>query len=167
MRPKTSYLICSLPRSGSWLLGFALEDTGLAGRPYPFFCPRVMDYVAATYSLPSPPPVRDYLAAVFKDSMTPNGVFGAKVEWFDLASLLELVTGEWPAETGGNERSILEDLLGDVRVIYLERRDKVREVVSFYRALESQQWAQPETPDAASTVAGASATILPRQRQQV
>jgi trehalose 2-sulfotransferase len=143
MRPSTSYLICSLPRSGSWLLSFGLEDTGLAGHPYPFFCPRVMDYCAATYALPSPPPVRDYIDAVVGQSVTPNGVFGAKIEWFDLENLFALVRDEWGTDPAGRERSILADLLGDVRIIYLERRDKVREAVSFCRALETREWAKP------------------------
>jgi trehalose 2-sulfotransferase len=143
MLPEKSYLVCSLPRSGSWLLSFGLEDTGLAGHPYPFFCPRVMDYCAATYSLPPHPPVRAYLDAIFKDALTPNGVFGAKIEWFDLVNLFQLVRDESQEGPARNERQILNDLLGDVRMIYLERRDKVREVVSFLRALETRQWAQP------------------------
>jgi LPS sulfotransferase NodH len=153
-RPSTSYLICSLPRTGSWLLSFGLEDTGLAGHPYPFFCPRVMDYCAATYSLPSPAPVRDYIDVIAEQSLTPNGVFGAKIEWFDLENLFALVRDEWGLDPSGDERATLEDLLGDVRVIYLERRDKVREAVSFGRALETRQWAQPADDGAARPAAG-------------
>ncbi|MGI8450459.1 MAG: Stf0 family sulfotransferase [Streptosporangiaceae bacterium] len=149
MRPAKSCLLCSLPRSGSWLLGLALEDTGLTGHPYPFFCPRVMDYCAATFSLPSPPPVRAYLDAVFSNALTPNGVFGAKVEWSDLLNFFDLVRAEWPAGTAWDERQVLEDLLGDVRIVYLERRDKVREAVSFWRALETGEWARPAGTEAA------------------
>jgi trehalose 2-sulfotransferase len=147
--PAKSYLVCSLPRSGSWLLSLALENTGLAGHPYPFFCPRVMDYCAATYSLPSPPPMRSYVDAVFANSLTPNRVFGAKIEWFDLANLYELVREEWQVDRAGNERKILEDLLGDVRMIYLERHDKIRETVSFWRALETREWSHPSGDEAA------------------
>jgi len=143
MRPDKSYLVCSLPRSGSWLLGFALEDSGLAGRPYPFFCPQVMDFCSATWFLPSPPPLRDYVEAVRSNSATGNGVVGVKIEWFDLVNLLDLVRAEWSIDPAGRERDILEDLLGDVKMIYLERRDKLREVVSFCRALSTGEWARP------------------------
>jgi trehalose 2-sulfotransferase len=140
--PRTSYLVCSLPRSGSWLLGFALEDTGLAGHPYPFFCPRVMDYCTATWLLPPDAPIQHYIDAVIKNSMTPNGVLGVKIEWSDLLNLLDLARAGSPV-AGRSERQILEELLGDVRIIYLERRDKLREVVSFCRALETREWSQP------------------------
>jgi LPS sulfotransferase NodH len=143
MRPEKSYLVCSLPRSGSWLLSFALEDTGLLGQPYPYFCPRVLDYCSATWFLPSPPPLHDYIDAIMKNSTTADGILGAKIEWFDLVNLMELAGNEWSVDTTGQERQVLEELLGDVQLIYLERRDKVREAVSFCRALETREWARP------------------------
>jgi hypothetical protein len=37
--------------------------------------------------------------------------------WSDLMNLFDLVREEWPADPAGNEREILNDLLGDVRIV--------------------------------------------------
>src|SRR5262249_56036499 len=39
--PSSSYFICTLPRSGSWLLSEGLEKTGIAGRPREYFEPKL------------------------------------------------------------------------------------------------------------------------------
>ncbi len=35
--PRRSYLICSVQRSGSWLLCHALQDAGVLGEPAEYF----------------------------------------------------------------------------------------------------------------------------------
>ena len=37
MKPHTSYIICAVKRSGSFLLCEALKNTGLAGNPEEYF----------------------------------------------------------------------------------------------------------------------------------
>src|SRR5262249_18566018 len=66
--PSSSYSICTLPGSGSWLLSEGLEKTGIAGRPREYFEPKLF----------SGEPVPDYEAAletIFRKGTTSNGVF--------------------------------------------------------------------------------------------
>ena len=89
MRPTRSYLICTTPRSGSWLLADGLRATGVAGRPEEYLrTDWLMRYRATgtlTYEhrilglgpITSTGDLAGFLAAVLDIGTTPHGVFGA------------------------------------------------------------------------------------------
>jgi LPS sulfotransferase NodH len=72
--------------------------------------------------------VRDHLQRVTALRTTPNGVFGVKAHFEQLATLL-LARGLTP-----------EDIWPDVRAVWLVRRDTVRQAVSFARARQTAAW---------------------------
>src|ERR1700683_561895 len=121
-----SYLICATQRSGSTLLCELLKDTGVAGRPEEYFearsetglPPHPGDYLgdltrtgAAIRDDPSPPQApahssleglsgyREHLDRTFRLGTTPNGVFGSKLMWSQIAELHALA-GELPEFAG-------------------------------------------------------------------
>jgi trehalose 2-sulfotransferase len=145
-----SYVIASLPRSGSTLLARALWESGVAGAPGEYFNPRHMaDFLERwgsfhasgiarlliagpstwrrTSTLKSMP-LADYVSALRRSRSTPNGVFGVKLHY------------------GHLERSFLrpgydvEEMLGRPRWITMVRRDHVRQAVSYVRALQTKAW---------------------------
>jgi trehalose 2-sulfotransferase len=66
-------------------------------------------------------------------------VFGTKLLWYQ-ADRLER---KLPAALGQPDRSLVEVLaeaIGNPRYIYLNRRDHVRQAVSFARAIQTEQW---------------------------
>ena len=112
-----SYVVCATPRSGSTLLCELLKDTGVAGRPEEYFearsdtgvPPHPGDYLdnlprtgAGIRDDTTPPRApehssllglasyRDHLDRTFELGTTPNGVFGAKLMWRNLADLRQL-----------------------------------------------------------------------------
>ena len=146
LQPHTSYLICGTPRSGSFLLCEALKNTGLAGTPEEYFWRG--DELAwrerwgvATYA--------EYVAAAIRQGTTGNGMFGAKVMW-----------GYWHDFTGklrtveGNESLPVPEILARtfprLHYIHMTRRDRVRQAVSFSKAIQTGIWAsygeEPEEP---------------------
>jgi LPS sulfotransferase NodH len=146
--PRLSYLVCATPRSGSTLLCETLIETGVAGRPREYFerlpgsgLPRQpREYLSGvadadidrllppTRPGPGLPPFAERLAAALQEGTTENGVFGAKLMWGYAKPFLD--------DTGGAP----EDVLPDLRYVLVTRRDKLRQAMSLWRALQTQVW---------------------------
>ena len=158
-----SYLVCATQRSGSTLLCEALKATGVAGRPEEFFearpasgvPPEPLDYLdgiddpyvtGLLADAPAPPaPLYSALAGLdwdahltrsLRDGRTPNGVFGAKVMWNQLADIAEL---------SGRRIDPLA-LLATTHLVWVRRRDVLRQAVSLWRALQTQAWREAGAP---------------------
>ena len=173
MLPTQSYLICSTPRTGSSLLCDALTATGLAGRPEEYFQFRARtgfprrphEYFegaqdAEIFDILGPrtrveedesryDPSRferydQYLDWALEEGTTRNGVFGAKVMW---GYFNGFVTGlRWAV--AGRQRLAVCDLAPSVfpslRYLSVTRRDKVRQAVSLWRALQTWSWSSEQ-----------------------
>ena len=168
MKPMLSYLVCATPRSGSTLLCHELDETGLAGRPQEYFealrrsgvprrpheyfdpdrHPNIVERLAFREMFegaPKPNPLwrpdtyGQYLEWALREGTTPNGVFGAKLMWGYLGDFAELLRGI----DGMGGRS-LPDLLSrafpGLRYVQITRRDKVRQAVSLWKAVQTQAW---------------------------
>jgi len=170
VHPRLSYLVCATPRSGSTLLCEALINTGLAGHPKEYFealrhsgLPRrpreyftgldnaeVLDLLGEYSTLDRAPKrfahgeeYARYLDQVFEEGTTPNGVFGAKIMWGYLddfvGNLREIATyRDLPVP------ELLATVFPDLRYIYVTRRDKVRQAVSLWKAIQNSIWGQQE-----------------------
>jgi trehalose 2-sulfotransferase len=166
-RIRTSYLVCATPRSGSTLLCEALKATGVAGCPEEYFEAqpatgvrrRPRDYLEGLddadalalvdgddlhehpeYSLLRG--VRryaDHLRRVRERGTTPNGVFGAKLMWTQLADLAVLAA-EDPACRGLSYAELLDRLFDRPRYVWVRRDDTVRQAVSLWRAMQTRFW---------------------------
>ena len=121
------YFICTNPRSGSWLLSEGLGSTGLAGNPREWFQDEeekkfrgewgITDEAAFGYDA--------YLQRVLEHGTTANGVFGAKVMYYQFvqlpAKLARLRRGSRTAAAVS-----LTDYFPGLEHIWLTRRDKAR-----------------------------------------
>lgn len=168
MQPQSSYLICATPRSGSTLLCEAIINTGLAGYPKEYFealketgLPRrpkeyfedldnteIMELLG-NYSrlddepnqsmLWGSPHYADYLAKVIEEGTTPNGVFGAKLMWgyFD-----DFISNLWqiPKFRDLPVPDMLSTAFPNLQYIFVTRRDKVRQAVSLWKAIQTWTW---------------------------
>jgi LPS sulfotransferase NodH len=163
-----SYLVCATPRSGSTLLCHELDRTGVAGhpeeyfealrrsglprRPHEYFDPErhaniverlafreMPDAAAEPNPLWHPDTYDEYLAWALSEGTTPNGVFGAKLMWGYLGDFADLLRG-----IEGMSGRALPDLLArafpGLRYIQITRRDKIRQAVSLWKAVQTQAW---------------------------
>jgi LPS sulfotransferase NodH len=138
-RVRTSYLICALPRSGSWLLAEALRATGVAGRPEEYFWPAMRPlYLRDWGDLPNSLSPAEFLDRVIAEGTTENGVFGAKVhsvQFADMIKLLREVTGsDLPAP------ELVKGVFPGLRILSHQRVDRVGQALSWYRALATDNW---------------------------
>jgi len=136
--PDFSCIICSLPRSGSTLLAYALEDTGLAGRPREYFAPDKEAGYAREWGLQERYSLGSFLKAMAAHSMTANRVSAVKIHFFDFMHVMRWARSEFGQAPG--ERELLEACFPHARCIFLRRADRVRQAISLLRAEGSAQW---------------------------
>ena len=147
MKPHTSYVICAVQRSGSFLLCEALKNTGLAGFPEEYFL-NGEGWEEGEWARQHGVTTRsDYLRLVFDKGTSANGVFGTKIMWNYFPTMLDRLK-ELPGYGGWNAPELMADLFPNLRYIWIIRRDKVRQAVSWAKAGQTNiyGWHKVESP---------------------
>jgi LPS sulfotransferase NodH len=131
LTPKNCYFVCTLPRSGSWLLCESLEQTRIAGRPREYFEPKLFE---------KKPEARypEELARIIRAGTTKNGVFGVKFHWYQFEYMSQIIAPDRRAEV--SIPCLVAEQFANLRYVWLTRRDKVRQAVSYFRASKTGQW---------------------------
>jgi trehalose 2-sulfotransferase len=168
MTPVISYVVCATPRSGSTLLCDLLDQTGVAGhpqeyfealrhsglprRPHEYFDPErhadiierlafreMPDGTARANPLWRAETYDRYLTWAIDQGTTPNGVFGAKLMWGYLGDFADLLRGI-DGMAGLPVPELLARAFPGLRYVQMTRRDKVRQAVSLWKAVQTQAW---------------------------
>ncbi len=147
MKPFISYLICTVQRSGSTLLCEDIENTGLAGYPDESFSPLwgwENGEWARSHKITS---IEEYIQLTIEQGTTPNGVFGAKILWSYFDEMIDKFR-EIPQYTSLSTTEILDSIFPNLHYIWLQRRDKVKQAVSWSIAAQTQIyfWSGHQTP---------------------
>ena len=171
--------MCATPRSGSTLLCEALTATGVAGRPREEFeqlshsglrrKPR--EYFSGLADpgigglLPEEPAelgeplpdgaYADHVRAAIERGTTPNGVFATKLMWGYLRDFLERAGSD------------LEAVFDVPRYVLVKRRDKLRQAISLWRALQTQSWRRDAGRDDDHAEPVFSAVAIAHLREQL
>ena len=157
--------MCATPRSGSTVLCEALAATGVAGRPAEYFeamydtgLPRrPTDYFEGLRAIPAASfladqlpaeggearealrgatTYREYLAWVFGAGTTPNGVFGAKLMWGHVDHFVAYLR-VLREHAGEPVPQMFAEVFPALRYVRVVRRDRLRQAVSLWRALQT------------------------------
>src|SRR3984957_671897 len=134
--PKPSYWICTLPRSGSEVLSLLLIDTGRAGKPREFYGRPFQNRYEKTRGVISD--YGGYFVNVKALGSTDNGVFAAKLFWPQYQNVARNFVNYRGREY--STRQILDIVLPNHKYVHLQRLDKLRQAISFYRASLTKQW---------------------------
>jgi LPS sulfotransferase NodH len=130
-----NYLICATPRSGSNLLCELLSSLGIAGRPEE----HLWDPEGTALE-----PLSERWPKVLEAGTGPDGVFGLKLLWYQA----ERLEKELPAVLGAPKQSlaeVLDSALAHPRYFYLTRKDRLRQGISFVRAMQTKRWRSMDT----------------------
>jgi len=137
--PEKSYLILMSPRSGSTLLCAHLEEIGF-GRPtegFHFSNRALKERFGDNIDFSN---AYDHTVAAFNYG-TNNGVFGLKFSWVEFEIFLRKAT-----QLLGDDVKYLSDIdildifFPEVKFVRLIRRDKVKQAVSFAKAMQTGIW---------------------------
>jgi LPS sulfotransferase NodH len=127
--PARRIVICSTPRSGSYLLCRQMINAGL-GVPHEYFRARTVAALAARYGV-APRDDAAYVDALEAHRTTANGVFAAKLQWQHLE----------------RHPLVRERLLARAdALVFLYRRDVVAQAVSWHVSLATGYWSFDATP---------------------
>lgn len=133
--PTKAYLICTAPRSGSFLLAEGLQATRIAGEPQEYFDPVFEPFWRKRLQISCE---QEFVSKILAAGTSANGVFGAKVLWFQLENLIARLDCRG-ASLKAQHRA-LSEVFSDLRYIFLVRRDKVAQAISYYKAAITDVW---------------------------
>ena len=137
--PSMAYLICTNPRSGSWLLAEGLRASGVAGRPEEYANDLLRPLYLRDFDLTPPVAPEVLLDRMIEAGTTDNGVFGAKVhrmQWQAFLSLLRAAVGDPDAD----ELDAITTVFPDLVLVHHDRQDRTGQALSWYRALATDNW---------------------------
>jgi trehalose 2-sulfotransferase len=138
MKPAISYVIASIQRSGTHLLCSILRSTGVAGSPGEFFLSKPGQTWEKRWHAPSR---LAYVERVLRQNTAANGVFGTVVMWSYFERMLQMLE-EIPAYGNLNAAQILAAAFGEPKYIWMRRRNRLEQAVSWAMACQTRVWAQ-------------------------
>lgn len=138
MKPKISYTIWFSQRNGSTLLCEGLKSTGIAGKPgellqLPDNTTLLEFYQANNYTA--------LQQKLWQEGMSENGVLGLKANAprKEKDPIVEQLA-QLPSNTSATPYAVWENAFPNGKHIFLTRRNKVRQAVSWWKAIVTQQW---------------------------
>ena len=145
MKPKKSYIIWFTQRSGSTYLCELLKATGYLGKPGEILNIPLDTNLSNTYDSSS---YEDLLTRLWREGSSPNGVFGVKFSiftqlWEQMRDEIFQMKGE-EFEGTSYKGDFLWDIFPNCQHIYLTRRNKIRQVVSWWKAIQNGVWHSKE-----------------------
>lgn len=148
-----SYVVCTSPRCGSTLLTEALAGTRVAGQPDEFFdVHEDLEAMIRKRFDAENAAIEEYLTRILREAKTPNGVFGWKAHWHQFEHFWRRLLGV-PLDDPIVSRGVFARVFPNLRYIWLRRRDRLRQAVSYTRAIQTDVWRsyvdRPDQPKAA------------------
>ncbi len=148
-KPIKSYTIWFSQRTGSTLLYKALESTQIAGRPNEWLSDYANYDLISWYKVSNHAQLQEKLWSL---GITPNGVFGLEVAMCNPHFLETIETfRQFPTCTSVAQYpyQVWEAVFPNHRHIFMTRRNKVRQAVSWWKAIKAEEWhrIQGEKPD--------------------
>jgi LPS sulfotransferase NodH len=134
--PVKSYLICAIPRTGSYLLCDSLSATGVAGRPNEYFSPAYQGHWSKVWETKS---YTQYLDRVVDTTTTPNGIAGVKTHPWQFDSFSRQATGRRPVFYA-ERPAVLAQWFPNLQYVWLRRRNKLQQAISYARSLQTNIW---------------------------
>jgi LPS sulfotransferase NodH len=135
-----SYIVCCVPRSGSWLLADLLDQTSAAGHPEEYFRPDYRKQWSDEWGIDPEGPYSRYVTAALANTTTHNDVFGVKMHWYQLEWFISQLRAIPGANRDATDAALVEQWLPQPDYVHLHRDDTVRQAISYYRAAYSDRW---------------------------
>jgi trehalose 2-sulfotransferase len=135
-------LVCTTPRSGSWLLSDLLERTGRIGMAQEYFHVNYVAALAQEYRLASQVITGGYISEITRRAQSEGRIFSSKLHWLQINQLVDALRVIHPdlAAEQKTAPELIDASWPGARYLYLTRRDKARQAISLFRALRTDVW---------------------------
>jgi LPS sulfotransferase NodH len=141
----TAYIVAATPRTGSSLLCEGLSATGVAGVPNEVFAPDFRAMWRKQWRLDESVGMGAYVEAALRHATSSNGVTALKIQWMHVAPLAR--------ELGSPGGDVLSRLLPGAKFVNVVRRDRLAQALSWFRAIETNEWWRFDNAPAAAAPA--------------
>lgn len=138
-RPQKSILVCALPRSGSSFFCEALAATWKAGRLDEWLNTEGIPAQKRAKYRPYERELKAYFADVQASEQTSNGVFGIKLMLSNLDTLPQL-----SERANSTPLEAIREVFPRPYFIRIHRRNRLKQAVSFAKALQSNKWSNTQ-----------------------
>ena len=138
MNPEISYIIASVQRSGTHLLCSILQGIDIAGSPTEHFLSKRGETWEKRWGAPSR---MAYLQQVLRQKTTANGVFGTVLMWSYFERMLQMLQ-EIREYKNLNGVQLLAAVFNKPKYIWMRRRNRVEQAVSWAIACQTGVWTQ-------------------------
>src|ERR1035437_6070169 len=130
--PASTFIICTNPRSGSWLLSDGLASTSLAGNPREWFNPLEEQQHRARWRMEHSTDLSfaRYLELARAGSTTNNGISGIKLHYYQFAELPEIMAA-FEGFRGLTAAQVMQRAFPGGSYMGLTRNNKPRQAISF------------------------------------
>lgn len=137
--PTKSYRVWHAPRVGSTLLCQMLSDTGIAGRPGEHLTLHGESSLCERYGVDNYESLR---SAVWSLGTDKNGIFAAKVSAHAAShdKIVQEICGLKNIDVPDSYEDIWSDFFPNCKHIIILRRNKLRQIASWWKAIKDNQW---------------------------
>jgi trehalose 2-sulfotransferase len=136
------YFIAATARTGSFLLCDLIAQSNVAGYPQEY---ALAEDVSTWRDFHRYLTHAEYFFRLREECTTPNGVFGLKLMWPQMQGLLDDLR-RYLRVSGGPARERLGAWFGgDMRVLRIARRSRLRQALSLVRAMQTGRWSTSAT----------------------
>jgi LPS sulfotransferase NodH len=149
-RINLSYFVCATPRSGSSFLCEVLSNTGVAGCPNDYFWNPPFWF--AQWGVAN---CQSFAERLRSEGSTANGVFGAKLMWDQVDGVVKQFAALLGIGASAPPR-VLAAAFPNLQYIWLTRHEKVRQGISYFRAMETKIWRTTDVSKVAAVEPGFS-----------
>jgi LPS sulfotransferase NodH len=143
MLPELSYIICTNPRSGSWLLAAALTSTCLAGNVREWFEDKEQQKYCDKWKIVSPTlqmSYEEYYHHFLKEGTGSNKIFGMKLMAYQFPGAIKKLATIPALKDKSTDYQMLTAAFPNTKYIWLIRQDKIRQAVSHAKAQQTDIW---------------------------
>jgi LPS sulfotransferase NodH len=136
-------VICTSPRSSSYLLSEAIEATGCLGTPREYFDADAGKerWWVERLGITGP---ENYIEKVIARGSTSNGVWGLKLHWYQIPDLINRFVASPASHLQHRPNLTFVDCLKtrfrDIDYVWLRRENKVAQAISWCRAMKTGVW---------------------------
>jgi len=135
--PGQTYIIATTPEAGSDFLARVLTRTHLAGQPNEYFKPSGGRWHKAWDFNHRVDAYGRYVDAALRNATSPNGVFGATLQWDHFAWLHNILSAGDNDLDAGNPVHLMDRVFSRPKYIWLRRRDSSRQAIDYYESIHS------------------------------
>jgi LPS sulfotransferase NodH len=138
-----SIIFCATLRSGSTYFCRMVANEFEIGNPREWFEGLNVEERLREYDLNPDTRLEDYAKRVVEEESSSTGIFSVKLMFKTFSRVMKKLAAEDRGKPGRSKAELFRQYFPDPKFIFITRKDKVRQAISYARALQARVWEIP------------------------